>query len=230
MNSLIRLAVIIVLCVSTTIAVAQRKVGSKDFSGWMKNYDQLVYQEKRNAYVFYNEEKRGQYEKVLIQSITLYSSDGTSEAEVATEATDYMEQGMRALLEQKSLLATEPGPGVAYYNVAITGVEKSKESLKVYNIIPVSAVFRGAQAASGKVPTYIDTMFEGELTDSVTGERVAAIVVKAIEETEKRSGDELTFDDIKPTLDKWLAQYENTLDEFLILKAERGEVITPVEE
>jgi len=230
MKSIITLVLVVTLGVATAAAFAQKKVGSKDFSGWMKNYDQLVYQEKRNAFVFFNEEKRGQYEKVLVQSITLYSKSGTSDAKVATESTEYMEQGMRELLERKNLLATEPGPGVAYYNVAITGVEKTKESLKAYNIIPVSAVFRGAQAVSGKVPTYIDAMFEGELTDSVTGERVAAIVVKAIEETEKRSGDELGFEDVKPTLDKWLAQYDRTLDEFLILKASRGEALSPVED
>ena len=86
--------------------------------------------------------------------------------------------------------------------MAITGAEKSKEDLKAYNFVPVAAVFRGAQAATGNVSTYIDTMFEAEMVDSVSGERVAAIVAKGIEETEKRSSDNLTFDDVKPTLDK----------------------------
>lgn len=39
--------------------------------------------------------------------------------------------------------------------------------------------------------------------------------VAGIEETGKRRGDELTFDDVKPTLDKWLAQYSDTLDGYL---------------
>ena len=100
-------------------------------------------------------------------------------------------------------------------SIAITGVEKSKEELKAYNFVPVAAVFRGAQAATGNVATYIDTRFEAEMVDSVTGEQVAAVVAKGIEETEKRSGDSLRFDDIKPTLDKWLAQYAETPDEYL---------------
>ena len=99
--------------------------------------------------------------------------------------------------------------------VAITAVEKSKEDLKAYNFVPVAAVFRGAQAATGNVATYIDAMFEAEMVDSVSGDRVAAIVAKGIEETEKRSGDELTFEDVKPTLDKWVAQYSKTLDGYL---------------
>ncbi len=58
-------------------------------------------------------------------------------------------------------------------------------------------------------------MFEAEMVDSVTGERAAAIVRRGIGETEKKSGDELTFEDVQPTLDAWLESYEKTLDEFL---------------
>jgi hypothetical protein len=65
------------------------------------------------------------------------------------------------------------------------------------------------------VPTYIDTRFEAEMVDSVTGEQVSAVVAKGIQETEKRSGDELSFEDIQPTLDKWLTGYERLLDTFL---------------
>jgi hypothetical protein len=58
-------------------------------------------------------------------------------------------------------------------------------------------------------------MMEAEMTDSITGERVMAIVQKSISETEKRSGDELTFEDVVPMLDIWLKNYEKNLDNFL---------------
>ena len=103
--------------------------------------------------------------------------------------------------------------------VAITGTEKSKEDLKAYNFVPVAAVFRAGQAATGKVATYIDTMMEAEMTDSVTGMRVMAVVQKGIGETEKRSGDELTFEDVVPMLDIWLQTYDKTLDNFLAKRA-----------
>ncbi len=99
--------------------------------------------------------------------------------------------------------------------IAITGAAKSKEDLKAYNFVPVAAVFRVAQAATGNVSTYIDTMFEAHMVDSVTSERMGAIVAKSIEVTEKRRGDDLVFDDIVSTLDKWLAQFAETLDAYL---------------
>ena len=215
MRSITRLLLVLLVVTSSTLALADREVETKDFSGWMKDYDSLTYKEERNAFIFFNEAKRGMYKKVILDEVVIYSADGETQGEIAEKSSSYMAKGLADLLENKGLAASEPGPDVIRLKVAITAVEKSKEDLKVYNFVPVAAVFRGAQAATGNVSTYIDAMFEAEMVDSVSGERVAAIVAKGIEETEKRSGDDLTFDDVKPTLDKWLAQYSETLDGYL---------------
>lgn len=196
-------------------SMAARDIDSKDFSGWLDSYDSLVFDEETNSFVFFNEEMRGKYDKVILQSVTIYSRDAKSETDIATQATDYLTSGVRKVLESKGVLAQEPGPGVLRYRMAITGVEKSKEDLKAHNLIPVSALFRGAKAATGNLSTYIDAMFEAELVDSVSGDRVAATVRKGISESEKKSGDELKFEDVKPTLDMWLDAYSDTLDAFL---------------
>jgi len=215
MRFITRLLLVLLVVTSSTLAMAAREVKDKDFSGWMKDYDSLKYNEERNAFMFFNEAKRGIYSKVILEEVVIYSKDGEAEGEIAEKSSSYLEKGIADLLESKGLAASEPSPDVLRLKVAITAVEKSKEDLKAYNFVPVAAVFRGAQAASGNVATYIDAMFEAEMVDSVSGDRVAAIVAKGIEETEKRSGDELTFEDVKPTLDKWLAQYSKTLDGYL---------------
>lgn len=199
----------------SSFSLAAKSVSDQDFSGWLEDYDSLVYNEELNAFVFFNEDKRGKYDKVLLESVTVYSVDAKADKTMASKATDYLRDGVQKILSEKGILATEPGPRVLRYNMAITGVEKTKEQLKAHNLIPVSALFRGAQEATGKVASYIDAMFEAELVDSVTGERAAATVRKGIGETGKRSGDELTFEDVQPTLDLWLESYSNTLDEFL---------------
>ena len=208
----------VLMLVSSAAAVAQRSVGDKDFSGWLENYETLVFNEKRNAFIFSNKERVGAYHSVLLEPIELFSATGKADKARASEAMEYLTEGVKAMLNEKGIAATQPGPGVARLKLAITGVEKSKEELKAHNLIPVSAIFRGAQAASGNVATYIATMFEGEALDSVSGERIMAIVTKGISETKKRSGDELTFEDIKPTLDLWLERYSLTIDEFVAKK------------
>jgi hypothetical protein len=212
--------IVVMFLVASGTAIAQRSVGDKDFSGWMKNYESLVYIEKRNAFIFFNEERKGTYEKILLEPLELYSANGKADTDRADEALEYLTNGLNKMLQDKGIAAAEPGPGVARLRLAITGVEKSKEALKAHNLIPVSAIFRGAKAATGKVETYIATMFEGEAIDSVTGERIMAIVTKGISETSKRSGDELTFEDIKPTLDQWLERYSLTMDDVMAGKRE----------
>lgn len=194
---------------------AAKEISDKDFSGWLDDYDSLEFNEAKNSFIFFNEEARGKYDKVLLESVAVYSVNSKANKVMASKATDYLREGVLKVLTDSDILATEAGPTVLRYSMAITGVEKTKDELKAHNIIPVSALFRGAQEVSGKVSTYIDSMFEAELVDSVTGDRVAATVRKGIGETTKRSGDELTFEDVKPTLDHWLEQYAQTLEEFL---------------
>ncbi|MEP4485603.1 DUF3313 domain-containing protein [Marinobacter alexandrii] len=196
-------------------ALAAQEIKTKDFSGWMEDYDSLVFNEDTNSFVFFNEDARGKYDKVILESVSVYSLDAKADPVLASKATDYLTIGVRKLLKEQGILAQEPGPKVLRYSMALTGVEKSKEDLKAHNLIPVSAIFRGAKAATGNLNTYIEAMFEAKLVDSVTGERVAATVRKGIGETEKKSGDEMTFDDVKPTLDMWLAAYAETLKGFL---------------
>jgi len=215
MRFITRLLLVLLVITSSTLAMAARELETKDFSGWMNDYDSLAFNEERNAFLFFNEDKRGTYSKVILEEVVIYSEKGEAGGQIAEESTKYLSEGLANLLASKGLAASDPGPGILRLKLAITAVEKSKEDLKIYNFVPVAAVFRGAQAATGNVSTYIDAMFEAEMVDSVSGERVAAIVAKGIEETEKRSGDDLTFDDVKPTLDKWLAQYSETLDGYL---------------
>ena len=203
------------IIIATPAVWAAKQIKTSDFSGWMEGYDTFTFSKERNAFLFFNEEKRGSYHKLLLDSVVIYSLDAEQHPVVAKKAAAHLEQGMRDLLARKGLSASEPGPGTARLKLAITGVEKPQEGLKAYHALPVAGIFRGAQAVSGKAATYIDTQFEGEVTDSVSGERVMAIVAKGILETDKRSGDELSFEDVQPTLDLWLERYDETLDEYL---------------
>lgn len=202
------------LAFASANAVAQ-KVKTKDFSGWMEDYDTLVFDQERNAFLFSNESKRGKYAKVALVDVEVYGENLETNGDLAAQSADYLRDGVNQIFKEEGVLATEPGPGVAQLSLAITGVEKSAESLKAHNLIPVSAVFRGAKAATGNLNTYIDVMFEGEATDSVSGERLMAIVAKGIGTTEKKSGDELVFEDLVPTLDRWLENYRKTIKEFI---------------
>ncbi len=59
---------------------------------------------------FFNEEKRGQYQKVLLDSVSVYSRDSDGETSIAEKASDYLESGVKQLLAERKIGASEPGP------------------------------------------------------------------------------------------------------------------------
>jgi hypothetical protein len=215
MKPLLKFLFVFFVVSTSGLALAAKEIKTEDFSGWMEGYDTFTFDEDRNAFLFFNEDRRGTYEKVMLESVVIYSRDAEKNPVIADKATAYFSQGVQDLLERKGIVASEPGPGVGRLKLAITGFEISKEGLKGYHVLPVAAVFRGAQEASGKVAAYIDTRFEGEVVDSVDGERIIAIVAKGVQETSKRSGDSLRFEDVQPTLDLWLERFDKTLDDYL---------------
>ncbi len=201
----------LVLALVGTAAVNAQEVKTKDFSGWMQSYENLVYIEDRNAWLFTNEERRGTYKAIMMGDVSVYGSNVEENSDIARQASDYMRDGMIQMFKDEGVYAAEPGPDVVKLSIAITGAEKAVESMKPRDVIPVAAVFRGAKAATGNLKTYIDVMFEGEAVDSISGDQVMAIVTRDYGDTDKKSGDDFAFEDLVPTLDRWLAQYRDTL-------------------
>ena len=205
----------LVLALVGTASLQAQEVKTKDFSGWMQSYENLVYIEDRNAWLFTNEGRRGTYKAIMMGDVSVYGSNVEENGDIAQQASDYLREGMIQMFKDEGVYAAEPGSGVVKLSIAITGAEKAVESMKPRDVIPVAAVFRGAKAATGNLKTYIDVMFEGEAVDSVSGDRVMAIVTRDYGDTDKKSGDEFTFEDLVPTLDRWLAQYRETLRGYL---------------
>lgn len=130
MQSMLKVLLILFMIIGSTFSMAAREVKTKDFSGWMEDYDSLTYSEERNAFLFFNEARRGTYSKVILDEVSVYSKIGEADPEIAQEATTYLSQGISALLEKKGIAASEAGGGVLRLKWAITGAEKSKEDLK----------------------------------------------------------------------------------------------------
>ena len=216
MNHLIKKLMLVLSVVIVAMGLmGAREVNEDDFSGWMSQYKELSFDEERNLFLYMKEGSQGQYQKIMVKSVDVYSAKEEVATDISKKSASYLEDGIKAMLKKRGVLTDKAGEGVLILKLAITGTEKSKEDLKVRNFVPVAAIFRAGQAATGNVSTYIDAMMEAEMIDSVSGDRVAAVVAKTVDETEKRSGDELEFSDITPMLDTWLIRYEGTVSKLI---------------
>ncbi|MFC1503105.1 DUF3313 domain-containing protein [Pseudomonadota bacterium] len=209
----IAMMALLAACVSVT---EKKTLQEEQFSGYLNNYDEFTFYKEQNAFLFKNKEAKGKYDKIFIREFRIFGPSQSQDKELAKRSTEYMRKNVESILSKKGLLTDSPiGEGVAILRMAITGTEKTKEDIEAYNLIPVSFIFTTGQVATGTRATFIEAAMEAELTDTSTRERLLAVVQKGIGETEKRSGEKLTFEDLVPVMDAWLAQFDKTIDAFM---------------
>ena len=84
----------LVLALVGTASLQAQEVKTKDFSGWMQSYENLVYIEDRNAWLFTNEGRRGTYKAIMMGDVSVYGSNVEENGDIAQQASDYLREGI----------------------------------------------------------------------------------------------------------------------------------------
>ena len=158
------------------------------------------------------------YKKVLVEEVILYPEPEPG-PQVSQETLDavrvYLTEKLRDKVGAVLNLVSEPGPEVLRFQVAITGVEITTEGMKVYEIMPVAAVFGGLKALTGTRDREVVVFLEGKMSDSETGEIVGAAVRKLEGEKLKGTKDQLKLEDLQGNLDTVTDDAESALREMM---------------
>ncbi|MGH1595723.1 DUF3313 domain-containing protein [Yersinia proxima] len=84
---------------------------------------------------------------------------------------------------------------------AITAVSAEDKDLEVYEMIPIAAVIAGTMAATGNRTQHTALYLEIQVIDSNTGKPVIVVVRKAYGKDVSNSGEPITADEVKSTID-----------------------------
>jgi hypothetical protein len=193
------------------------------YSGYLKNYSQLQQEKDPKGDVVlrfisprFSPQK---YKKVIIEPVQYYPEPQPSEhvtADTLKQIKDYVDQALRFKVGKKLQVVEQSGADTLRLRVALTAVEKSNEGLQPYQYVPVALVITGARAAAGAHPEQAAIFLEAEMTDSISGERLAIAVRGGTGERLtklKGSGSIVTLDTVKPLLDRWSNAYAEYLFE-----------------
>ncbi len=139
----------------------------KQHSGFLGDYSKLKPTEKFEGAYFWESPKLKHYKKFMIDPVIVHfapDAEGVGiDPEKLHEMTTRLTQKTKEVAAKRRTVVSKPGPGVARVRSAITDIKKTTP---VANIHPGSALIgMGLGGAS----------FEGEIVDSLTGERLAAI-------------------------------------------------------
>ena len=145
------------------------------------------------------------YQSVLVDDVVLYPEPEPGpqvSAETLDQIRDYLTTELKKKIGATLTLADAAGPGVLEIRGAVTGVAVKTEGMKAYEVIPVSAIFHGIQAAAGKRDRDVHVFLEARLVDSQSGELVGAVLRRVAGEDLKGKKDQLTLKDMQDSLDQ----------------------------
>lgn len=147
-------------------------------SGFLDNYSMLKEGESDQALLVYHHPNVNklckQYDKVLLEPITMWVRDESSVADVSVEdrqhLKSYLYQAVKKSLGSDYRIVSQPGPGVLRIRGAITEAEGSNVALDALTSIhPGTVALSGVKQMAVGSGTFVgETAVEFSIEDSVT--------------------------------------------------------------
>lgn len=188
----------------------------------MKDYSQLQQdKEYENAMVrIASDGVMKKYTKFIVDPASFPLSQNIEIAEdidkidpaTVNEVTLYFQAALINAIKENYEVVEKPGPDVAKIRTAKTGANVARKNMTPLNFIPVALVLTAAGEASGLRNMLTVINMEGEVSDSLTGRRVAAVVQRGAHEVSVQKPEDLKGKDAYPTLDFWAEKVKKRLD------------------
>lgn len=176
-------------------------------SGFLVDYSQLKPGGKDQAALIYinPNAKWSSYNSIIVDPVQFWSSSESVSVEDQGVLTAYFYNALRENLQKDFTLVDKPGPGVMRLQVAITEATSSAPVLRsVSVIVPQARVLNTAQSlATGTYAFVGSAQTEGQIIDSVTGERLGAAIDKREGGLAISAAAQWKWGDAKNVLDYW---------------------------
>jgi hypothetical protein len=214
---LILMMVLFVGCAQTYQA---RKVGER--SGFLGDYSMLQEGEKGEALERYINPDADftVYDKVIVDPVlTMCSKDSKAPREELYNLANHLHYKVIAKLDEDYEIVKTPGPGVMRISVALTEAKKSKVGLNmITTIIPQAHLMSGAKKLATGTNSFVGkASVEGKITDSDTGEMLAAFVDRRAGGKTLR-GSTKAWDDVEQAFSYWANKLSQRLRDMRVGK------------
>ena len=217
----ITLAALFVIALSACSVTEQDKPNSGSTvptSGFLKDYSQLEPGAKDQALlVYFNPNARwSRYDKVMLEPVTVGLGPDQQLSEKDQQMlSSYYYHVLEQDLSKDFTLANKPGRGVMTLRVALTDATTATPVLRTISVIVPQARVLGAakNLATGSYAFVGSAQSEGEVLDSVTGERLAAAVDRRSGGMSIKNAGVWQWGDAEKAMDYWAQRTAERLAE-----------------
>lgn len=206
-----------VACLAAKVKPA-RTSGPAAYSGFLADYNVLQADPEEPGFLRYVVPgfNPAQYRKFIVEAPQIIINTGGEYQALdparLSEITTYYEQAMASALGAHYQVVTEPGPGVARIRAAVVGAVEVNERLKPRNLMPVSALFKVARAATGTNAQVLQMSMESEALDSQTNALLGETVDSRESGATVLKGNAASSEQLHQLIDFWVKRFVARLD------------------
>ncbi len=177
--------IVIVLLATLFVGCAQTEQARKvEISGFLGDYSILQKGKEGEALLIYINPNTdfAVYDKVIFDPVTVWRGEGSRLDEVPEadlqRLANYLHTAIVTKLREDYEIVNKPGPDVLRIRAAITEAGKSNVGLNIFStIVPQAILLSGAKKLATGTNSFVGAAsVEGKITDSNTGEILAAMV------------------------------------------------------
>jgi hypothetical protein len=154
------------------------------------------------------------YNKVMIEPVSFWGGASTSVSAADQQMlVNYFSQQLKEQFGKKFQIVDQAGPGVMKLTVAMTDAETATPVLRsISMIVPQAHMLSNLKyLATGTFPFVGGAQVEAKMTDSVSGDLLAAVADKRIGGGSFTTGFQLQWGDAENTIDKWCEMFSERL-------------------
>ena len=194
-----------VICLGAALSSSPVIAEEMIYSGFMSDYSQLRKVEDGSADYRYlgpdAVDRIAKYNAIIIDQPEIFIANDSPYRGVKPKHLDALAESARAglvdALSEHIYVVDRPGENALYLTVALTNLKLTKVKKKAFNYLPVALVAGGVSSMASsdiaKKANFDALVFELEAFDSVSGERIVAIIdhLDHVEDTELSSWEEV---------------------------------------
>ncbi len=187
-------------------------------TGFLGDYSQLKPGAKDQALlVYFNQNVNWkQYHSILIEPVQVWDSpDSQVGAQNEQMLSSYYYNALKQDLSKNFKIVYQPGPGVMTLRVALTNATTATPVLRTVSVVvPQARILNSVyNLADGSYAFVGSAQSEGEILDSVTGERLAAAVDRRSGGLSVKNAGVWEWGDAKNAMDYWAQRVDQRLVE-----------------
>jgi hypothetical protein len=204
-------AVIAVACATT-----RQSRGTGDASGFLGDYSNLRKGEKGEPQLMYirPDVDWAHYDSIHIESVTIWADKKTDKVpeEEKQLLTDFFFHALHTELSKDYKMVDQPGPNVLQLRAAITEAKGAKAVLNtITSIVPQLRLLTTIVGMSAGTSVLVGKAgLEGEITDSMSGDRLLAALDQR-QGTKAMRGGVKTWSDVKLATEFWAQRLRKRL-------------------